>query len=149
MAIDNLFIGTPPKGANASAPTWGIDRSTGAVWTTQVNSVGTAAWVLATSESLAIPFVAQTTGYTMKTTDRSIYVTGAANATITLPVAGLYYGQKMAVANKLTNAANVTVNAVGGAAIGNSGNDTSEVVWTYGSISTFQWDGTQWWVVSH
>jgi hypothetical protein len=85
----------------------------------------------------------------MKTTDRSIYVTGAANATITLPVAGLYYGQKMAVANKLTNAANVTVNAVGGAAIGNSGNDTSEVVWTYGSISTFQWDGTQWWVVSY
>ena len=68
---------------------------------------------------------------------------------VTLPVSGLFVGKIVRVSNKLTNSANVTVNTVGGAAIGNSGNDTSEVVWTYGSVSVFQWDGSMWWVIGH
>jgi hypothetical protein len=88
-------------------------------------------------------------GYSILSTDANIRVTGASNAVVTLPVAGLMQGQIIRVSNKLTNSANVTVNAVGGPAIGNSGNDTSEVVWTYGSTDTFQWDGTMWWVIAH
>ncbi len=96
-----------------------------------------------------LPFVNETDGYLIQPSDSAIRVTGAVNSVVTLPVVGLAIGKTISVSNKLAGGANVTVNAVGGPAIGNSGNDASEVVWTYVNVTIFRWDGSMWWVISH
>jgi hypothetical protein len=97
----------------------------------------------------SVTFAAHVDGYVILASDTNVMVNGTANAVVTLPVAGLSAGQTIRVSNNLSNSANVTVNAVGGPVIGNSGNGTSEVVWQIGNVSSFQWDGTEWWVISH
>jgi len=97
-----------------------------------------------------LPFVDKAANpYLILATDTSIRMTSAGNPVATLPVSGLKAGQVIRVSNGTFDAGNVTINAVGGPVIGNSGNGTSDVLWAVGSISTFMWSGTQWWVVSH
>jgi len=97
---------------------------------------------------LPATFTDHVDGYVLLATDKAVRVTGAGNAAVSLPVTGLSTGQLMLVSQKLTNSSNLTVNTVDGAAIGNSGNDTSEVLWQYGNVRGFRWDGSMWWVVS-
>lgn len=96
-----------------------------------------------------VPFVNELDGYLISPSDRAIRVTGAANAVVTLPVTGLQATKTIKVSQVLTPAgvSNLTVNAVGGPPIGNSGNDTSEALFNYGDVRTFEWDGSMWWVV--
>ena len=89
-------------------------------------------------------------GYDIQPSDTGLRVTGVTNATVTLPVTGLIEGQKIVVGHKLSgDDANVTINTADGSDIGNSDNDTSAVLWTYGSTDTFYWDGSMWWVIAH
>jgi len=64
-------------------------------------------------------------------------------ATITIPI-----GKTIAVSNGLSSG-KVTVDAVGGPDIGNSTGITLEEVTVFSAVTTFRWDGTMWWVMSH
>jgi hypothetical protein len=94
-----------------------------------------------------LPFVDVSDGYAIQPGDSALQVTGAINSVVTLPVVGVPTGKTIAVSNGLSGGSNVTINAVGGPVIGNSGNGTSEVAWVIGDIRTFRWDGTMWWVI--
>jgi hypothetical protein len=85
-------------------------------------------------------------GLTDTITGGTSHATVTAITKITNP--SLPEGLTIAVSNGLTGGANVTINAVGGPTIGNSGNGTSEVAWTIGDTRTFRWDGSEWWVVA-
>ena len=101
------------------------------------------------SPQTVLPYVNHVAGYLILATDKSIAVTGVANATVTLPVVGLFVGQVIRVSNALTGAVNVTVNAVGGPTIGNSVNGTSDVLWSTGNLAAYEWNGSMWWVINH
>ena len=60
---------------------------------------------------------------------------------------GLVAGQTIKVGQKLSGGNALTITALGGPTIGNSTGDTSEVISAYGGVSTFEWDGSMWWVV--
>jgi len=101
------------------------------------------------SAKTSLPYVNHVDGYVITVTDQSVAVTGGGNASVTLPVVGLFVGQIIRVSNALVGAFNVTVNAVGGPVIGNSVNGTSDVLWATGNLSAFEWDGSEWWVINH
>jgi hypothetical protein len=89
-----------------------------------------------------VPFVNVSTGYMIQPSDTALRVTGSVDSIVTLPVVGVPIGKTITISNGLSGGANVTINAVGGPDIGNSGNGTSEVAWTIGDVRTFRWDGT-------
>ncbi len=88
--------------------------------------------------------------YSVLATDINIMMTATGNSVATLPVVGLYAGQKITIINGSDDwNVNVTINATGGATIyGGSNSNTSEVAWHGGDSRTFQWDGSNWYVVN-
>lgn len=98
-----------------------------------------------------VPFVSQTGAtYNVQVTDQSVSSAApSGNTVFTLPHTGLAANQIIRISNNLAASANVTVNVDNGAAIGNSVNGTSDVLWATGAVAVYQWDGSEWWVVGH